>query len=86
MARTTFSRTVVKTICEVTFIDQNNDEKNTTVELFGDYDLQHAQRPAIKALNARGGVVRKVKHKSYYGSMSLESFDKHCEKKNFKEW
>ena len=86
MARTTFSRTVVKTICEVTYIDQNNDTQEAKIELFGNYDLQGAQKPAIKALNAKGGVVRKIHHKSYYGSMTLEKFDKFCDKKNYKEW
>lgn len=86
MARTTFARTVVKTHCEVHYIDQNNDEKNATVTLFGDYDLNTAQRPAIKQLNAKGGVVLSVSHSSYYGSMSIQDFDKYSTKKDFKEW
>lgn len=86
MARTTFARTVVKTHCKVHYIDQNNDEQNTTVTLFGDYDINTAQRPAIKQLNAKGGVVLEVSHSSYYGSMSIQEFDKNCSKRDFKEW
>ena len=86
MARTTFARTVVKTHCEVHYIDQNNEEQNATVTLFGDYDLNTAQRPAIKQLKAKGGVVLSVSHSSYYGKMSIQDFDKNCSKSDYKEW
>ena len=86
MARTTFARTVVQTICEVKYIDQNNKTKEETVTLYGDYDLGTAQRAAIKKLNAKGGIVLSVKHKSFYGSMNIETFANNCEKSNFKEW
>lgn len=86
MARTSISRTIVETYCEVRYIDQNNAEQRAEVKLFGDYDITKAQRPAIKALNAKGGVVLKVRHKSYYASMSLEEFAKHSVKTNYKEW
>jgi hypothetical protein len=86
MARTTFSRTVVQTHCEVKYIDQDNEKQQATITLFGDYDLGTAQRPAIKALNAKGGIVTSVSHTSFYGSMTLEDFAKYCDKKNFKEW
>lgn len=86
MARTTFARTVVQTICEVKYIDENNAQQDTTVTLFGDYDMETAQKAALKKLNAKGGVVLSVKHKSFYGSMNIEEFAKNCDKKNFKEW
>lgn len=86
MARKSFARTVVQTICEVTYIDQNNDRKSTEVTLYGDYDLEHAQRPAIRELNAKGGIVTSIKHTSFYGTMSMERFAKLCEKTNYKEW
>jgi hypothetical protein len=86
MARTTFARTVVQTICEVTYIDENNDKQNTTVTLYGDYDIAKAQKPALKKLGAKGGVVTSVKHKSFYGTMNIEKFAENCDKKNFKEW
>ena len=86
MARTSISRTVIQTHCEVTYIDQNNEKQNGTVSLFGDYDIETAQRPAIHALNAKGGVVSAISHTSFYGTMSLEDFAKHATKKNFKEW
>lgn len=54
--------------------------------LFGDYDLASAQNAVKKKLNARGALVQKVSHKSYFGSVTLERFDKVCEKKDFKEW
>lgn len=86
MARTTFSRTVVQTICEVKYIDVNNEQQDTTVLLYGDYNIETAQKAALKKLNAKGGVVLAIKHKSFYGSMNIEDFAKHCTKKNFKEW
>ena len=86
MARNSFSRTVVKTICDVRYIDQNNEQRQTTITLFGDYDLQHAQRPCIRALNAKGGIVEKIKHQSYYGTMTMQEFDKYCVKTNQKEY
>lgn len=86
MARTTFARTVVQTICEVDYIDQDNDQKHAQLTLYGDYDLGTAQRAAIKKLNAKGAIVTDVHHKSFYGSMNIEEFAKYCNKKNFKEW
>ncbi len=86
MARTTFSRTVVKTYCETIWFDQNNVKHEDTIMLFGDYDLASAQNAVKKKLNARGALVQKVSHKSYFGSVTLERFDKVCEKKDFKEW
>lgn len=86
MARTTFSRTVVQTHCEVTYIDQNNEEQHGTVTLYGDYDIGTAQKAAIKKLGAKGGVVHSISHTSFYGSMGIEDFVKYCDKKNFKEW
>lgn len=85
--RLTFSRTIVKTYCEVTYIDQNNDKQTVhDLELLGDYDLATAQKPAIKKLNARGGVVTAIRHTSYYGTITIEDFDKYCTKTNHKEW
>lgn len=86
MARTTFARTVVQTICEVNYIDQNNAQQNTEVVLYGDYNIDTAQKPAVKKLNAKGGVVLSVRHRSFYGSMNIEKFAQNCDKKNFKEW
>ena len=86
MARTTFARTVVVTICEVTYIDQNNEQQKAELELYGDYDLVTAQRAAIKKLNAKGGIVTSVKHRSFFGKMSIEKFAELCDKSQFKEW
>ena len=86
MARTSFSRTVVKTYCETIWFDQNNVKHEDTVVLFGDYDLTSAQNAVKKKLNARGALVQKVSHKSYFGTVTIERFDKICEKKDFKEW
>lgn len=86
MARTTFARTVVQTICKVNYIDQNNEQQMGEVTLYGDYDIAGAQKPAVKALNAKGGVVLEVKHKSFYGTMNIKKFAENCDKKDFKEW
>ena len=86
MARTTISRTIVETFCEVTYFDQNNNKQQTILKLYGNYDIGTAQRAAIRKLNAKGGIVSKVWHKSYYASMSLENFAQNAEKTNYKEW
>ena len=87
MARQSFSRTIVYTFCEADYFDENNERIQTSdVKLLGDYDIKTAQQPALKQLKAIGGVVTKVRHESYYGTLSIEEFDKYCSKKNFKEW
>lgn len=86
MARNSFARTVVKTICEVKFVDENNDVQSTTVEIFGNYTIDGAQNAARKTLKNNRLIVESVKHTSYYGKMTLEQFDQICEKSNFKEW
>lgn len=86
MAKTSFARTVVKTICEVKYVDENNDVQNATIELYGDYNIDGAQNAARKKLENNRLVVAKVTHKSYYGKMSMQDFEKYCEKANFKEW
>ena len=86
MARTSFSRTVVKTHCDVRYVDQNNDIQTKHVMLFGNYDENTAYNACKKALNAKGVIIDRITHESYYGTMSLESFDKNCDKKQYKEW
>lgn len=87
MARTTFSRTVVITICKTTYFDLDNTmHKDVIVELFGDYDLNGAQNAVKKKLGVKGAIVSEVSHKSFYGSMSLEDFAQYCTKKDYKEW
>ena len=86
MARLSFSRTVVKTICTCQYVDQNNVTCEGEIELFGNYDIDTAQNAAKKALNAKGCVVTGIKHESFYGTMSMNDFTKYCEKSNFKEW
>lgn len=86
MARLKIARTIVKTICDVQYIDQNNDKQEGTIELFGDYDFERAQRAAKKVLNAKGCIVTNVRYQSFYGSMSIEKFAEECEKTNYKEY
>ena len=88
MARISFGRTVVKTMCKITYIAQDNSQKEAEVVLYGDYDISTAQKPAIKALGAKGGVVTEVKHKSFYGVISLEDFERYCtvSPNSEKEW
>lgn len=86
MARTSFARTVVITHCDVRYVDENNNVNKTEIDLFGDYDIVTAQGAAKRALNAKGAIVENISHTSYYGRMSLQEFDKHCEKTNVKEW
>ena len=86
MARTSFSRTVVKTICDVRYVDTNNDIQKTTVILWGNYDIDHAYTPCQRKLGAKGIIIDSIKHESYYGTQTLQEFDKHCTKTDYKEW
>lgn len=86
MARTSFSRTVIRTICEVAYADENNDLHDTEVKLWGDYGVDDAERAVRKQTGLSRVLVKNVRHESFYGTMSLEQFAEHCEKKNFKEW
>ena len=86
MARTSFSRTVVKTHCDVRFVDQNNDIQTKHVVLFGNYNDSTAYNAVKKVLNAKGVIIDKITHESYYGTMTLENFDKYSNKTNHKEW
>lgn len=86
MARTSIGRTVIQTICEVQFVDENNDVREDTITIFGDYDINSAQNAARKKLENNRVIVESVRHKSFYGTMTLEKFAEDCEKTNFKEW
>lgn len=86
MARTSISRTVVKTICDAKVIAENNDIIAQEIVLYGDYDENTAQRAARKMLRNERILVESVKHESFYGTMSLEDFANNCTKKNRKEW
>ena len=86
MARTTFARTVIITKCKTKYVDQNNQIHEEWIEIYGDYDLEHAQRAVKRKLNAKGVLVEKVKHKSFYGKISFEKFAELCEKSDYKEW
>lgn len=86
MARLTIGRTIVQTICDVNFFDHNNELQHATVELYGNYTIDDALKPALKALDAKGGVVTEVKHRSFYGTMAFKEFAENCDKKNYKEW
>ena len=86
MARTSFARTVVKTYCDAIWFDKDNNKREGTIMLFGDYDLTTAQNAVKHQLGARGCLVQEVRHKSYFGTVTFEQFDEICTKKNFKEW
>ena len=86
MARTSISRTVVKTICEVKIVDKNNDIHEDTIVVFGDYDIDGAQRAVRKKLKNERVLVESIRHESFYGTMTLEDFANNCTKKNRKEW
>lgn len=86
MARTSISRTVVKTICEVKIVDKNNDIHEDTIVVFGDYDIDGAQRAVRKKLKNERVLVESIRHESFYGTMTLEDFANNCTQKNRKEW
>lgn len=86
MARTSIARTVVKTICEVKVVDSENNINARTVVVFGDYDIDKAQRAVRKQLKNERVLVESIRHESFYGTMSLEKFAENCTKKNYKEW
>ena len=86
MARTSIGRTVIETICEVQFVDENNDVREDTITVYGDYDINSAQNAVRKKLNNNRLIVERVTHRSFYGKMTLEKFAQECEKSNRKEW
>lgn len=86
MARNSFARTVVITKCDAEWFDENNEYQKGEIELYGDYDINTAQNAVKKQLNAKGAIVKKVRHTSFYGIMPMKDFAKYCEKKNYKEW
>ena len=86
MARLSFGRTVVKSICEVMYYDENNDKQRETVELFGDYDFDTASAGVEKALGTKRFIIEDMHHKSFYGRITFEKFAEVCEKSNEKEW
>ena len=86
MARTSISRTIIKTICDAKVVDNNNDIHEQVIILFGDYDENTAQRAARKMLQNERILVESVRHESFYGTMSLEDFAKNCKKKNERNW
>lgn len=87
MARGTFGRTVVKTFCEVRYVDENNDVKDGEVLLWGDYDIFGAQNAARKRTGNKRLVVKAVRHESFYGVISLEDFEANCSViRDRKEW
>ena len=86
MARTSFGRTVIKTICEVRYYDSDNEKQTTEIELYGDYDYDTARKPLCSILGTTRLIVENIRHKSFYGKMTFEDFAKVCEKSNEKEW
>lgn len=86
MARTSFGRTVVKTICEVTFYDLCNTKQNTEVVVYGNYNLDTAVKPVAEVLGTKRFVINEIRHSSFYGKMTFEEFAKVCTKSQEKEW
>ena len=86
MARTSFGRTVIKTICEVTYYDKENVEQHTTVDIYGNYSIENAVKPVKESLGTNRFVIDSIKHVSFYGRMTFEDFSKVCTKSNEKEW
>lgn len=86
MARTSFGRTVVITICDAEWYDENNVHNKGEVMLYGDYDELSAHRAVMKQLKAKGAIVKSIKHKSFYATMPIKTFAKYASKKDFKEW
>ena len=86
MARTSFSRTLVKTRCKVRYVDENNKVREADITLFGDYNMDNVHGPAKRMLNAKAATVEEISHTSYYGTITYEQFDEIATKTNFKEW
>lgn len=86
MARETIARTIYETICEVEFVDKNNNTKTGTLTLYGNYDVYGALNPARRKMGTKRLIVKSVSHRSYYAKMSFEKFANLSEKENVKEW
>ena len=67
-------------------MDENNNINAQTVVVFGDYDIDKAQRAVRKQLRNERVLVESIRHESFYGTMTLEDFANNCTKKNRKEW
>ena len=87
MARTGIGRTIVLTIATVDYFDvQNNEHRDEEIEIWGDYDLEHAQNACAKKLGISRLLVTSVKHKSWYCTQTYEEFFNNSFKTNFKEY
>lgn len=88
MARTSFGRTVTRTICDVRYVDENNNICSATITLYGNYNMDSVQNAARKAMNNNRAAVKSIKHESFYGIISMEDFCKHCtvKEETRKEW
>ena len=86
MARLSFGRTVIETICEVTYYDKENVEQHIVVNVYGNYNIENAVKPVAEVLGTNRFIIDKIKHASFYGRMTFEDFAKVCTKTNEKEW
>ena len=88
MARTSFGRTIIETICDVRYIDENNAIKSTEIVLYGDYNIKTSQNAVRNRMQNNRAVVKSLRHVSYYATMPVEDFAKLAtEKPNTrKEW
>jgi hypothetical protein len=86
MARLSFGRTVIQTVCEVMYYNENNEKRNATVTVYGNYNMDNVIKPISEQLGTKRFVVETIKHKSFYGKITLDDFAKHCQKTNEKEW
>lgn len=68
------------------YYNENNEKRNATVTVYGNYNMDNVIKPISEQLGTKRFVVETIKHKSFYGKITLDDFAKHCQKTNEKEW
>lgn len=87
MARTSIGRRIVKTLCRTDYFDlDNNEHTDEIIEVWGDYDLEHAQAAVSKQLGVTRLLVKEVRHKSWYCTQSYAEFFANSQKSDYKEY
>lgn len=79
MAKNRIGRRIKKTICECDVVNEQKEVVEKTVTLYGDYDLDTAQRRVRAKLKTNNALVKSVTHESFYASQPLSVFVANCD-------
>lgn len=79
MAKNRIGRRIYKTICDCDVVDEQKKVVSKVIELYGNYDIDSAQRKVRRELNTNRALVKSVKHESFYASQPLSVFVENCD-------